>query len=119
MNHRPVDESGDILPVLSSADLVRGAPVTALLIRERLNLLAGEWWEMPDLGNGILEMLRETRVTEADQQALATYLTSYIRETPGVRDVTDVTFSLDGRRVSFQCTVTTDDGGYPDIHYAL
>ena len=38
---RPVDASGDILPVLSSAALVRGAPAVAQLIRDRLDLLAG------------------------------------------------------------------------------
>ena len=119
MIFRPVDASGDILPVLSSASLVRGAPAVALLVRDRLDLLAGDWWENPAWGNEILSMLQESRLTEADRQALAAYLTSYIRETPGVQEVSGVIFSVDGRQFSYQCTVITDDGGYTDIHYLI
>ena len=82
----------------------------AQLVRERLELLAGEWWENPEWGNEILDMLRESRLTEADGQALAAYLTSYIRETDGVEDVRDVTFSSEGRQFSYTCTVDTGDG---------
>ena len=38
MIHRPVDASGDILPVLSPADLLRGTEAVAQLVRERLEL---------------------------------------------------------------------------------
>ena len=87
MRLRPVDETGDILPVLSPADLIPGAPAVARLVRDRLELLSGDWWENPARGNGILEMLKESRLTEADTQALANYITSYIRQTPGVLGV--------------------------------
>ena len=113
---RQVDESGDILPVLSSAAPVRGAPAAALLIRERLDLLTGEWWEYPDRGNGILAMLQEARPTEADRQAMAVYLTSYIRETPGVREIRDVSFTTEARQFAYSCTVETADGS-ASIHY--
>ena len=64
-------------------------------------------------------MIQESRFTEADQQALASYITSYIRETPGVRDIRDVTFSLSGgRQFAFSCTVVTDDG-YTRVEYSL
>ena len=54
---RPVDASGDILPVLSSADLLRGAPAVARLVQDQLELLSGDWWENPAWGNEILRML--------------------------------------------------------------
>ena len=64
-------------------------------------------------------MLQESRFTEADQQVLASYITSYIRETPGVQDVDDVTFSVgDGRQFSYSCTVVTDNG-YAQIDFSL
>ena len=117
MVHRPVDETGDILPVLSSGDLLRGADAVARLIRERLELYAGDWWENSDWGNEILQMLQETRLTEADGQALASYLTSYIRETPGVENVSDVTFSVEnGKQFSYKCNVVTEYG-YAEIEY--
>lgn len=115
---RPVDENGDILPVLSSAALLRGAPAAAQLVRDRLELLCGDWWENLDWGNGILEMLRESRLTEADRQALSAYLTSYIRETPGVREIRDVRVSAEGRQFYFSCTADTEEGP-AEIHYEL
>ncbi len=107
---RPVDENGDILPVLSSAALLKGAEATALLVRERLELLSGEWWENPARGNAIVDMLREGRFTEADSQALEGYLTSYIRQTPGVREIREVSFSAEGRQMRYTCVIDTDDG---------
>lgn len=115
---RPVDASGDILPVLSSSGLVNGAPAVALLVRDRLDLLVGDWWENPEKGNSLLRMMRESRLTEADQQALANSLTSYIRETDGVQDVRDVSCSVAGRQFSFSCTVVTDSGT-ANINYEL
>ena len=107
---RPVDENGDILPVLSSADLIRGAPATARLVKDRLELLSGDWWENLTWGNGIINMLQESRLTEADTQALVSYLTSYIRETTGVLDVRDAVGSVSGKQFSFSCTVDTEYG---------
>ena len=63
---RPVDASGDILPVLSSPDLVSGPEAVVVLVRDRLNLLAGEWWENPAWGCEIFDMIRAGRVTEND-----------------------------------------------------
>ncbi len=107
---RPVDDSGDILPVLSSADLLRGAQAVALLVQERLELLVGDWWENPARGNEVLQMMQESRLAEADQQALANYLSSYIRQTPGVLDVRDVVSVAEGSQFSFSCTVDTEYG---------
>ena len=107
---RPVDASGDILPVLSSSALLRGAPAIARLVQDRLELLTGDWWENTAWGNSIIDLMKDTRFTEADTQAMATYLTSYIRQTNGVQEVRDVVFSAAGRRFSYSCTVETDTG---------
>ena len=110
MKLRPTDESGDVLPVLSSFDLLSGAEAVALLVKDRLSLLRGEWWENPAMGFGILERLRAARLTEADAPALASSVTEYIRETAGVREVEDVWFFASGRRFSYECTVRTEEG---------
>ena len=107
---RPIDENGDVLPVLGSMELLRGAPAVGRLVEDRLNLIAGEWWENPARGNEVLLLLKDSRLTEADAQTLATYLTSYIRETPGVEEVKDTAFSVEGRRLSYTCAVITDAG---------
>ena len=115
---RPVDDNGDILPVLHSASLFRGVRAEARVIRDRLDLLVGDWWENRSWGNNILTMLKESRLTAADQQVLSSYLSSYIRQSPGVREIYDVTFSLNGREFTFACSVATESGT-ARIHYSL
>lgn len=110
MHLRPVDESGDILPVLSASDLLSGPEAVTALVRDRLNLLAGEWWENRSHGCGIMDFFRSGRITEADLPAVSSYLTSYILSTPGVRSVEDVHTALSGRELSFSCRVVTDAG---------
>ena len=101
-----MDASGDILPVLSAEDLLSGAEAVARLVEYRLNLFSGEWWENPVWGCALLEQMREPRLTGADAQRIS----SYVRETDGVRDVSDVSYSVSGRRFSWECTVMTEYG---------
>ena len=110
MKMRPADSDGDILPVLHSGEMFSGALAVASLVESRLQLYAGDWWENPAWGNEVLRMLQEGRLTQADAQALSTYLTEYVRETSGVQDVTDVRFSVEGHRFSWECSVLTEYG---------
>ena len=102
--------AGDILPVLSSRDMASGVNAEALLTKDRLKLLQGDWWENTSWGNAVVELLKNTRFTETDQQTLASYLSSYIMETPGVQNVQDVEYSLDGRTFHYKCRIETDYG---------
>ena len=110
MKIRPVYPDGDILPVLHTGEMFSGALAVASLVESRLQLYAGDWWENPAWGNEILRMLQEGRLTQADAQAISTYLTEYVRETSGVQDVTDVRFSVEGRRFGWECSVLTEYG---------
>ena len=107
---RPVDASGDILPVLSSRTLRSGPEAVARLVEYRLSLLAGEWWENTGLGFSVLEVMRTSRLTEDSASALASMITSYVRETTGVQEVEDVRFSVSGRVFSYSCSVRTEEG---------
>ena len=107
---RPVDASGDILPVLSSRALLSGPEAVARLAEYRLSLLAGEWWENAGMGFSILEVMRSARLTEGSGSMLSSMITAYIRETPGVQEVEDVHFSVSGREFSYSCTVLTKEG---------
>lgn len=110
LTYRPIDASGDILPVTVVSDLLTGIRAETQLIRDRLNLLTGDWWENPEWGNGILELLKESRLTETDRQILANYLSDYIRKTPGVVDVREVKCSFEGGQFRYECTVDTGAG---------
>ena len=105
MIYRPVDENGDILPVLSSSCMFRDEAAVAQHVKDRLSLLSGDWWENPAWGNEILDML-----TESDRQAIASYLSSYIRETPGVQDVLDEIVDIMDRRLHYSCWIDTENG---------
>ena len=118
MRLRPTDDTGDILPILNTAALLTGAEAAAELVRCRLNLLPGEWWENPDHGCAVFRMLREDRLTAADKTALAAYLTEYIRATPGVRTVDRVSASVTGRQFTFSCEIRADDGT-ADVSFSL
>ena len=107
---RPVDASGDLMPVRSSRDLLSGPEAAAQLVKYRLSLLAGEWWEIPEAGFFLPEQIREDRITEADAATLSSAVTAFIRETDGVRDVEKVTSSVSGRRFSYSCEVRAEDG---------
>ena len=107
---RPADASGDLLPVMSSSDLLSGPEAVARLVQYRLSLLRGEWWENPETGFFLLEELREGRITEVEASAVASQITAYIRETDGVREVENVRFSVNGRRFSYTCEVRTEEG---------
>ena len=110
MKLRPVDASGDILPVLHASDLFSGSLAVAKLAEDRLNLFSGDWWENPAWGNEILRMLQEGRLTETDAQSISTYLASYVRKTADVKEAQDEKWTLDGGRFSWGCTVITEYG---------
>ena len=110
MRMRPVDENGDVLPVLTGDGMLSGSAAVAKLVEDRLKLYAGDWWENPSWGNEILRMLQEGRLTEADAQSLSTYLAGYVRSTSGVKEVQDERWMLEGGRFSWGCTVLTEYG---------
>ena len=114
---RPMDASGDILPVMYSSAMLSGPEAVALLVQDRLSLLQGEWWENPGYGFGILNLMQASRVTDADASALASRITEYIRQIDGVLAVDDVRFSVTGRAFMYSCTVRTEEGtAWVDYH---
>ena len=110
MTARPVDSEGDILPVLSGADLLTGTEALAAGLRDHLRMYSGDWWENPEMGNEILELMAEARQTDEDAEALGSYLVGYLMEFVGVREVTEVSAAFEGREFRFSCKVRTDVG---------
>ena len=107
---RSADSSGDILPVLSSRDLLSGPEAVAQLVKHRLSMETGEWWETPEAGFPVPGWMRESRVTEADTGMLSSMISAYIRETDGVQEVEKETSSVSGRRFQYSCEVRTKEG---------
>jgi len=118
MKMRPVDQNGDMLPVLHVSDMLSGSLAVAKLVEDRLVLYFGDWWENSSWGNEILRMLQEGRLTETDAQSLSTYLAGYVRKTSGVKEVQDEKWNLFGGRFSWSCTVLTEYGS-ANIDFSL
>ena len=115
---RPADTSGDILPVLSPSDLLSGPAACAAGLRDHLNLYPGDWWETPDRGNPIFELISLSRRTERDAETLSACLISWLQAFPDIRTVSDVQASFSGRVFTFACTVHTESGETVPVHYA-
>ena len=118
MLSRPVDSSGDILPVLSSPDLLSGPEALAAALADHLRLHTGDWWEYESRGNEIFDMIAVSRYTERDAEALSSYLVSYMEEFPGVRSVESIAFSFSGRVFKFSATVRAEDGASVPVSFS-
>ena len=118
MLSRPADASGDVLPVMAPSDLLSGPPALAAGLHDHLNLFPGEWWETPDRGNPVFDLISVSRRTEQDAQTLASCLVSYVSSFPDVQSVSDVRTSFSGRIFSFSCTVHTETGETLPLHFS-
>ena len=118
MKQRPVDPSGDVLPVLNISDMIQSAGAIALLVKNRLSLLYGEWWENSGLGFPVLRSLEESRLSETDIRSFSSMITEYIRQTEGVKEVFDVETNLINKQLNYSCSVLTVYG-VTDIAYQM
>ena len=110
MTLRPVDASGDILPVHSVSDMLSGPEAVGRLACDRLHLLCGDWWESPDEGFQILDLLREKRFSEQNLDQLSDTISAFLLETAGVVAVDDVQADLTGHTFSYSCRLICEDG---------
>ena len=110
MTARPVDSSGDILPVLSPASLLSGAPAVASALGDHLRVFTGDWWEYPDRGNPVFDLIAAGPMGEKDIPALSACVTSYVMEFPAVRAVSDVRAALSGGVMTYSAVAYLDSG---------
>ena len=110
MLSRPVDASGDILPVLSASDLLSGSAAVAAGLSDHLNLFTGDWWEYAERGNPVFDLISLSRRTDQDAAALTSCLCSWVLAFPGVQSVSDAQAGFAGRVFSFSCIAHTESG---------
>ena len=110
MTSRKVDDSGDILPVLSPGDLAAGIDAAAIGLADHLRMFTGEWWENPERGNGIFDLIAGERVTEKQVPALCSYLSSYVGSFPEVTQVEDVQGAVTNGVFSYTATALMVSG---------
>lgn len=101
------DANGDWLPVTVPSGCLRDAEAVPLLVRDRLKLFTGEWWEDPAFGNPIFETLRSRRVTQANLPQIANELVTFVLESDQIASVAEVQISLKARKINFSCRILT------------
>lgn len=119
MQARPVDPTGDILPVLSAADILHGPEALASALADHLKLHYADWWEYDTRGNEVFDMIAASRCTARDADTLASYLASYVQEFPGVRDVSEVSASFSGRTFTFSAKVRSEEGDQVPVSFSV
>ena len=119
MTARPIDSAGDILPVLSPASLLSGAPAVASALRDHLRVFTGDWWEYPDRGNPVFDLIAAGPMGEKDLPALAACVTSYVMEFPAVRAVSDVRASLADGVMMYSAVAHLDSGDTAPIQLII
>ncbi len=110
MTARPVDASGDILPVLSPASLLSEAPAVASALSAHLRLFTAAWWEYPARGNPVFDLMAAGPIQEKDLPALSACITSCLLTFPAVRSVSDVAASLSGSVLTYSAVANLTSG---------
>ena len=106
---RPLDENGDMMPVYSLDQMKSGKEAVAQVVDLRLNLYYGEWWEDPDLGFRV-PLFLINNVRNGDVALLGNYIASYVTDTQGIRNVSDVRIVKHGHNLTVDLIARTDEG---------
>ena len=110
MTCRKTDVSGDILPVVSPGDLASGTEAVAIGLADHLRMFTGEWWENPEAGNQIFDLIAGERITEKQIPALYGYLSSYVMSFPEVEEVSDAQGAVVNGVFSYSATARMMSG---------
>ena len=117
MLSRPFDSVGDVLPILSPADLLSGPSAVSAGLRDHLHLFPGDWWEDPEAGNELFDLISISRRSESDADTLSSAICAYIRDFPGVRSLSDIQAGFSGHRFHFSCAAHTETGDTFSVQY--
>lgn len=103
---RPVDENGDMMPIAYSEQMTTDSKAVAQVVRQRLLLYFGEWWEDETAGFRVPAFLADG-ARASNTQMLLKYISGYIANTEGVDSVSSSSVELDGRKMTYKCIVHT------------
>jgi hypothetical protein len=112
MLFRPVDSQGDMLPLQRKGQLLSGVDAVAEAVRSRMRLHKGEWFEDPNVGSPVLDLISNNRISENNLGPVAHQIIGYISETGGVKAVQASRPVYNGviRAMTIPCTITATSG---------
>ncbi len=101
---RPVDENGDMIPVIKQSEMLTDAAAVAKVVKSRIQFAYGQWWEDESQGFRVPQFLKNG-VRRRDVEMLTRYITAYVMQTEGVGAVTNVQMEITDRTASYSCCV--------------
>ncbi len=101
---RPTDQNGDMVPIAYASQMISGAKAVAQVVKQRLSLYFGEWWEDESIGFRLPQFLADG-VRQENIEMLVKYISSYVAATDGVTSVDGTSIVMDGRRMFYSCVV--------------
>ena len=101
---RPVDKYGDMMPIAYSGQMLTKGEAVAQVVRQRLLLYYGEWWEDESIGFRVPQFLSDG-IRQENLEMLVKYISSYVSTTEGVTAVDGASIVMDGRRMFYSCVI--------------
>lgn len=107
---RILDADGDYSFGNNDQDYTAGIDAIAQVIKTKVLLFYGEWWENIGIGIPMFQSIIGQMNPEALQTSASLLITKRIMEVEGVISVDDVTITRSGRTLNFQISVNTEAG---------
>lgn len=114
MRYRRLDAGGDMLACCGAFE---GADAVAAAIRSRLLSFRGEWWEFPEDGIPLLELVG--KMNEEREQMADMYIRQRILGTQGVDQIVEYRSEVENSKRSVFVVVTTTDGETASVEVAI
>ena len=103
---RPVDSNGDMIPVSYASQMLEDSEAVAQIVRQRLQLYFGEWWEDEITGFRVPQFLTDG-VRHENVEMLVKYISSYVAGTDGVTGVTNAEVVIADRKMIYSAVIHT------------
>lgn len=107
LKYRKTDENGDMVFGGGDSDFLDGAAAMEQVLKTRLAVIDGEWWEgdegaMPWTSEVLGQMVTQNRINEIDLMVI-----DRIMDTIGVISVSNIESGVTNRQYYFRCMVQT------------
>lgn len=104
---RKLDENGDMVFGAGSEGMLYGLDAMKQILRSRLSVVAGEWWEGDRTAIPYLPDILGAPATRSVKDALDLMIINRIVDTVNVISVSNVKSSFENRVYRFSCDVQT------------
>ena len=107
---RKLDANGDLVRGKGKDDFITDGDAVVQILRQRLRMFKGEWWENQDAGMAKISDLLGRYGIGSDTRPVDSLIQDTILSTPYVTGIASMSSSYVNRKYSFSATVNTAFG---------